>query len=267
MQLVVPMAGLGSRFADAGYALPKPLIPVSGLPMVVRAVRDLPPCERVVFVVHPDHVREHRIDRALAAHLPNARIVVAPGLTAGQACSVRLASSALDPARPVLVAACDNTHLYDATRFARMTAAGYDAIVWTYRGDARVLVRPQAHGWVEVAADGATVTRISCKTPLSAAPLGDHAVTGCFWFRTAGVMQQAIDDLVASGERVNNEFYLDVAPNVLVRQGRRVGAFEVEKYIGWGTPHDLADYERWERYFAAARQAADASGRNHSAVA
>ena len=91
MQLVVPMAGLGQRFADVGYALPKPLIPVDGVPMIVRAVEDLPETERHVFVVHPHHVQQHGIDRILQDQFRNARIVVAPGLTRGQACTVRLA--------------------------------------------------------------------------------------------------------------------------------------------------------------------------------
>ena len=277
MQLVVPMAGLGSRFADAGFRLPKPLIPVSGLPMVVRAVRDLPPCDRMVFVVHPDHVREHAIDLELKRRLPGCRIVTTPGLTAGQASTVRLACDELDPAEPVLVAACDNTHVYDAAAFRRLAASGsFDALIWTYRRDCRVLARPEAHGWVRVAPDGLVrgaaehieATQVSCKEPISPAPLADHAITGCFWFRAAGLMQQAIDDLVASDQRVNNEFYLDVVPNVLVAQGQRVGVFEVDKYIGWGTPHDLEDFERWERFFAAASQDhADARRRNRSAVA
>src|SRR4051794_21799932 len=106
MQLVVPMAGLGSRFAAAGDRGPKPLIPVGGVPMVVRAVRDLPPASWAVFVVHPDHVAKYGVDEWLSGYFPDCTVVVAPGLTEGQACSVRLAGPALDPNEDVLVAAC-----------------------------------------------------------------------------------------------------------------------------------------------------------------
>lgn len=91
MQIVVPMAGLGQRFVDAGYRLPKPLVPVDGVPMFVRAVEELPRADRSVFVVHPEHVRDHQIDAVIARYFPNSRVVVAPGLTRGQACTVRLA--------------------------------------------------------------------------------------------------------------------------------------------------------------------------------
>src|SRR5262245_39256533 len=111
MHLVVPMAGLGQRFKDAGYSLPKPLIPVSGVPIVVRAVRELPPADRMTFLVNPDHLREHAIDRRLKELFPQANVIATPGLTAGQACTVRLSSAAISNDEDVLVAACDNTHL------------------------------------------------------------------------------------------------------------------------------------------------------------
>jgi len=256
MQLVVPMAGAGRRFAEAGYSLPKPLIPVSGVPMVVRAVQDLPAADRAIFVCHSEHVTEYKIDNRLRRHFANCEIVVAPGLTAGQACSVRLAGEHLDPEQPVLVAACDNTHLYDHQRWSRLaTDPKIDCLVWTYRHDTRVLIRPQAYGWVRADESGG-VLDISVKQPLSATPLEDHVVSGCFWFRTARLMLDGIDRLVASNQRVNNEFYLDSVPNVLLAEGRRVAVFEVDKYIGWGTPADLEDYVRWQRHFAAVARAA-----------
>ncbi|MGD9722736.1 MAG: NTP transferase domain-containing protein [Pirellulales bacterium] len=256
MQLVVPMAGAGRRFAEAGYTLPKPLIPVGGMPMVARAVSDLPPADRIVFVCHPDHVAEYRIDRTLAELFPGCRIVTTPGLTEGQACSVRLAAEHLDPERPVLVAACDNTHVYDRNRWERMSRdPSIDALLWTYRRDPRVLVRPEWYGWARVG-DQQQVHEVSVKRPLSTAPLDDHVVSGCFWFRSARLMLAGIDRLVADNVQVNNEFYLDSVVNVLLAESRRVLAFEVDKYIGWGTPEDLEDYLRWQRHFGAGTRAA-----------
>lgn len=250
MNIIVPMAGLGSRYAEAGYTLPKPLIPVSGLPMVVRAVRDLPAADRVIFIVHQEHIDRHAIDETLRQHFPSCEVIVTPGLTEGQACTVRLAASALPQDTDVLVAACDCTHVYDANRFRQLREeSDYEALIWTYRGDWRVASSPQSYGWVEVAEGSNQVTRISCKQPISATPLADHALSGFFWFRSAHGLFDAIDRLVESNERIRNEFYLDVVPNQLMMQGNPVGVFEVEKCIGWGTPQELAEYQVWEKYF------------------
>lgn len=237
------MAGLGQRFRDAGYSLPKPLIPVDGEPMVVRVVRDLPAAARIVFIVHPEHVAQFAIDRVLRDKLPQAEIVVAPGLTEGQACSVRLGTHLLDPRDEVIVAACDNTHRYQLDQLRRQTATrDVDCLIWTYRGVPRVLENPHWYGWVQTNAAG-DVTNVSVKKPISANPLADHVVSGTFWFRSAEILANGIDSLVASNIRVNNEFYLDAVPNLLRDQGRRSQVFEVDEYIGWGTPADLVAYE------------------------
>lgn len=255
MNIIVPMAGAGSRFSSAGYTLPKPLIPVNGLPMVVRAIRDLPAAERVVFLVHADHVANFQIDQVLKHHFPTCEIVIVPGLTEGQACTVRLAAEAFAEDTDVLVAACDNTHVYDSEVFHRDTSSGqWDGLVWTYRGDNRVLPKPTSYGWVGVESNGQQVTNISCKKPISEDLLNDHVVSGFFWFRSAFALFNAIDSLVASNQRINNEFYLDVVPNGMIAAGNRFGTFEVEKYIGWGTPEELRDYQRWEKYFVQQQQ-------------
>ena len=246
MQLVIPMAGMGRRFQDRGYTVPKPLIPVDGVPMIARVVRDLPRATRVVCVVHPEHVRSHGIDRLLRQLIPGCTVVQAPGLTAGQACSVRLAADLLDPADSVCVAACDNTHVYDADAFRRLTADGPECVVWTYRHEPRVLVHPEWYGWVRV--EHGRVRSVSVKRPISETPLEDHVVSGTFWFRTARLMLEGIDRVVASGRRVNDEVYLDAVPDDLAGAGHDVRVFEVLKYIGWGTPADLDDYHLWSRY-------------------
>lgn len=252
LQIVVPMAGEGRRFVEAGYTTPKPLIPVAGVPMVVRAVQDLPSPARVVFVAQAEHLRRHQIDRVVGEHVPNAQIVAVEGLTAGQAITARHAAVALQRDWPVIVAACDNTHVYDQQQLlARMSDPEVACLIWTYRHDPRVLVNPHQHGWVRV--DGVRVVEVSCKKPLSDNVLADHAISGFFSFRTAALMIDAIDRMVESGLRVNNEFYLDVVPNVLVGMGERVEVFEVDKYIGWGTPAELEDYLKWERHFARRR--------------
>ena len=252
LQIVVPMAGEGRRFQECGYALPKPLIPVAGVPMVVRAVQDLPAAERVIFLARTEHLEKYPLREQLREHLPVCEVVEVRALTEGQACTVRLAAEYLKPDWPVIVAACDNTHLYSPESLAAaMADEKIECLIWTYRGDTRVLANPAHHGWVEV--DGRRVVRVSCKVPISPNPIGDHAISGCFSFQNAGRMIDYIDRMVAQNVRVRGEFYLDTLPNLLVADGRHVEVFEVDKYIGWGTPADLHDFQAWESYFAQLR--------------
>lgn len=250
-QIVIPMAGQGQRFADADYALPKPLIPVAGIPMVVRVVRDLPDASRVVLLVRTEHIEKFSLDREIKKYLPNAILVPVERLTEGQACTVRLAADFLDPHAPVIVGACDNTHLYSSQALAdKMARKDLSCLVWTYRGEPRVQIKPTSYGWVKTYKNGALVEKVSCKVPISHEPVKDHVVSGFFSFQSAQLMNDAIDKMVASNDRVNNEFYMDTVPNVLISDGHGVEVFEVEKYIGWGTPDDYEDFLKWEKYCA-----------------
>lgn len=255
MQIIVPMAGLGQRFADAGYTTPKPLIPIDGVPMVVRAVQELPHAEHIVFVVHPRHVAEYQVDATLREYFPGCSIVMTPGLTEGQACTVRLGCDEIDLDDDVLVAACDNSHVYDPAKFEKMAYDGRaEAMIWTYRDDPRVLRSPSSYGWVRTRGDQITVVDVSCKQPISDTPIKDHVVSGAFWFAAGRSLRDAIDQLVAANRRVRNEFYMDVVPNLLLEQSRHVLAFEVEKYIGWGTPDEFEDFLQWQRYISELRR-------------
>ncbi len=247
-QIVVPMAGEGQRFRDAGFSVPKPLIPVGNVPMVVRVIRDLPAACRVIFLARSAHLENYPLEEELKREVPDAVVVPVRELTEGQACTVRLAADSLLSDCPVIVAACDNTHLYNLELHDRLMApGGPECLVWTYRNDSRVLPNPNQFGWV-VEEDG-DVIRVSCKEPVSRRPIADHALSGFFTFRSPAIMIEGIDALVRSDERINGEFYMDVVPNLLIAQGHRVSVFEVEKYVGWGTPQDLRDYNLWAEYF------------------
>lgn len=216
--------------------------------MVVRVVEDLPAADRIVFVVNSDHVLHHKIDAILKSYFKNAEVVVSQGLTQGQACSVQLGLSHLDQNKEVLVAACDNTHLFDQKKFDSYRAdSKVDALIWTYRGEPRVLVNPHWYGWVQCDTSG-KVVNVSVKKPISSEPLGDDVVSGTFWFRSVKQLNQTINQLVAKDIRINKEFYLDSIPNLMRDAGGFVRVFQVQKYIGWGTPADYEDYHLWSNY-------------------
>jgi NDP-sugar pyrophosphorylase family protein len=250
MQLIVPMANLASPFVSAGYRTPKPFLSVNGVPMVVRVVQDLPHADHHVFVVHPEHVKEHHAKAILREHFPGCSVVVAPSHCQGSACSVRQACEEIDLAEDVLVCAPDLTHLFDPAKFDRLAYdSGAEAIVWTYRNDVRVLRAPQCHIWIRTRPDQVEVVDISCTQPISEAPIRDQAATGTYWFASGAAMRRAIDQVIAANRRVRNELSMDVVPNLLLEASRLVLAFEVEKVIGWGTPGEYEDFLRWERYF------------------
>lgn len=175
-------------------------------------------------------------------------ILPVSALTEGQACTCLLARERLDPAAPLLIAPCDTALVYDEARYAALTAdPDVDCIVWTFRNHPHANRNPRQYGWVR-AGKGGIVEGIACKAPLGEDVRGDPGIIGAFWFREARFFLEAADGLIAQNRRVNNEFYVDSAIEVLLEQGRRARLFDVDHYICLGTPDDVRTFEYWERY-------------------
>lgn len=244
---MVPMAGLGSRFADAGHALPKPLIPVSGTPMVVQATRDLPDAERHVFVLRRDLPGRTEVEETLCTNFPRCAIVELDQVTDGQARTCLLGLDAVDLEAPLTIGACDNGAIYDADALqAALADDSTDVLVWVARGYPGALRRPTHYGWVDET--GGIVRGVSVKTPL-ADPARDPIVVGTFTFKRASDFAAAAQAMIARDGRVNGEFYVDSCIEDAIALGLRVRVFEIEHYLCWGTPVDLRTFEYWQRCF------------------
>lgn len=250
--LVVPMAGLGQRFASEGYPLPKPLIAVSGRPMVAQATQDLPPAQQHAFVLRADMPGHDEVAAELRSLYPQAVLQTIDRVTDGQACTALIGLDALEQAttqvaEPITFGACDNGALYSAAKFAELASSpDVDVLVWGIRGYSGALRSPHMFGWLDVA-DG-VVRSVSVKQPLSD-PASDPIVLGTFTFRRAADFRRAVQRLIERDGRVNGEFYIDSCINDAIALGLRCRLFEVDSYLCWGTPNDLRTFEYWQACF------------------
>jgi NDP-sugar pyrophosphorylase family protein len=250
--LVVPMAGFGQRFIDEGYALPKPLIEVSGRPMVLQAVSMLPKTSKQIFVLRNEMPGAEEIAARLEQDFPDGIVERIDGPTEGQACTAmlgvqRLEREVSDASAPITFGACDFGALYDQSEFQEILDTGADVIVWVVRGNPNAIRKSQMFGWVEEV-DGA-VRSISVKKALSD-PAHDPIVLGTFTFKNAGVFHRCYDRLVERNGKVNGEFYLDSCVNDALALGMECRILEVDHYISWGTPNDLRTFEYWQSCFS-----------------
>jgi len=117
MANVIPMAGEGSRFSKEDYSVPKPLIPVSGVPMIVKAIRDMPESDKWIFLVRKEHIDEYQIDNVIKSEIKEAIIIPVEKTTEGQAATCMLAEEYLEEEEELFIAACDNGYLYDNRKF------------------------------------------------------------------------------------------------------------------------------------------------------
>ncbi len=235
MNIVMPMAGRGSRFADVGFTLPKPLIDVRGRPMYAWAMDSLPLelAERVVFICLAEHLRERAladdIRTRYAAHDPI--IIGLDRVTAGQACTVLEARDVIDNDAPLLIYNADTfckTRLGEHLREWPASVAGVLG-VFEATGDKWSFVRVGDHGRV---VETAEKRRIS-----------NWASTGLYHFARGRDFVRHADAMIAADERERGEFYVAPVYNRLIAEGGEVRIDVADEVWVLGTPEDLASFE------------------------
>ena len=257
-RILIHMAGAGQRFADAGYTVHKPAIMTvdratgQEKPMVVCATKDLPGVaadgSNVIYVDRNFHQTDG-VEDAIRAWYPQAAFITVDHLTEGQACTCMLAEPYLDPEQPLLIAGCDNGMDIDRDAFDALTKE-CDCIVFTYRHNEAVLANPNAYGWMIADAAG-NITGTSIKKAISDSPMEDPAVVATFWFRRAAVFIEATKKMIAENDRINGEFYVDQTVKHVLDLGYRAKIFDIDRYVGWGTPADYEGYQKTWNYFKA----------------
>jgi len=246
--LMLPMVGLGSRFKKEGFDLPKPLIPVSGKPMSVQALMDLPRARNQRFILRKDMEGIDQLRKILSDAYPSATFSILEHMTNGQASTCVEGSEGLENDDPVTIAACDNGMIYDSSTFeSLMNSDDIDVIVWGARGYPGAIRSPEMYGWIDVNEFG-VIEDISVKQPLSN-PLIDPIVVGTFTFKKFGDFIKSVERMKSRKALVNGEYYVDTAINDAIALGLRCAVFEVEYYICWGTPNDMRTFEYWQSCF------------------
>lgn len=234
LNIVIPMAGRGSRFATAGYELPKPLIDVRGRPMISCVVENIRPtrAHRFIFLVLAEHVREHRVDDLLREIAPGCEIVLVDETTQGAACTVLLARDLIDDRTPLMIANSDQWVGCDIDDYLASTDdAEVGGVIMTMWAD-----HPK---WSYARLD----ERQSVLEVVEKEVVSNDATTGIYNFRCGAEFVQAADRMIERDLRVNGEFYVAPAYNQLIEDGVEIRTFNIgaaaRGMYGLGTPEDL----------------------------
>lgn len=235
MNLVLPIAGAGSRFRVAGYSDIKPLIPVRGMPMIQVVVRNLNVKARHVFIGQKEHDEQYRLRALLPLLTPtdsDCTLVTVNGLTEGAACTVLAARSVIDNDAPLLIANSDQVVEWDVSSFMHhCVRENVDGCILTFH-----CVDDPKWSYAKLDAQGRVVD-VQEKKPIST-----HATVGIyFWARGADFCKYA-DQMIRKNIRVNNEFYVAPVYNEAIADGKTITVFDVEKMWGIGVPHDLEHF-------------------------
>jgi HAD superfamily hydrolase (TIGR01509 family) len=230
LNVLIPMAGAGTRFAQAGYTFPKPLIPVNGKPMIQVVIDNLRLEANFIFVVQKEHVEKYNVDSMLKLIVPNCKVVLSDGLTEGAACTALLAKEFIDNDNPLFFANSD--------QYVEWNPIEFMYLMQETQSDGGIVTFKDTHPkWSFAKVDANDIVlEVAEKKPIS-----DNATAGYYYWKHGNDFVKYAEQMIRKNVRVNNEFYVCPVFNEAIQDKKTIRIHQAEKMWGLGTPEDL-DY-------------------------
>jgi HAD superfamily hydrolase (TIGR01509 family) len=231
LNVLIPMAGAGSRFEQAGYTFPKPLIEVNGKPMIQVVIENLNLDANYIYVVQKAHREKYNLDTLLNLLTPGCKIVETDGLTEGAACTALLAKDYIDNDNPLFFANSDQFVEWDSNEFMyKMQETNADGGIVSFTA-----THPK-WSFAKINENG-LVTEVAEKNPIS-----NIATVGYYFWKHGSDFVKYSEQMIEKNIRVNNEFYVCPVFNQAIKDCKEIRTFNTNGMWGLGTPEDLNYY-------------------------
>ena len=237
INIVIPMAGAGSRFVHAGYSKPKPFIDVCGKMMIERVLDNLKMNEcRFIIIARAVHLSSEKDSIGKLRERYNCHVLSTNKLTEGAACTILLSTWDINNDDPLLLANSDQIVEADLNLYIKDSdARNMDGSILTFYAD-----HPK-WSYAKVDENGYLV-ELREKQVIS-----KHATVGLYYYRRGRDFVNSAIEMIANNDRVNNEFYTAPAYNYSLGAGLKIGIYEIKEseMFGLGTPEDLDIYVKY----------------------
>tara|TARA_R110001592_G_scaffold69500_1_gene213347 strand:+ start:504 stop:1226 length:723 start_codon:yes stop_codon:yes gene_type:complete len=235
MNILIPIAGLGSRFSVQGVDTPKPIIDIKNKTMIERAVESLNMDGRLIFITRKYSNNDYNIllKNTLGKIDPSSVCLQIDFLTEGPASSCLLAEKYIDNNDELLITNCDQIMTWDVKKFKNvLKKTSNDGIVVTYEAST------EKNSYVKLNKDN-LATEFAEKKVIS-----NFSLNGIHWWKRGSDFVESAKSMISKNIRVNNEFYISNTYNQLLDQGKKIGVYHIDSREHWpvGTPKDLKRY-------------------------
>jgi beta-phosphoglucomutase-like phosphatase (HAD superfamily)/dTDP-glucose pyrophosphorylase len=231
LNVLIPMAGFGSRFKSAGYVFPKPLVEVNGKPMIQAVVESLGINAKYTYIVQKEHYEKYNLSYLLNLITPDCNIIEVDGVTEGAAVTCLLAKEYINTSSPLIMANSDQIVEWNSREFI------YDLMI--KNADGGIATFKSTHpkwSYAKTNSDG-LVFEVAEKKPIS-----DTATVGIYYWKHGSDFVKYANNMIEKNIRTNNEFYVCPVFNEAIADGKRIFANNIDKMWGIGTPEDLKYY-------------------------
>lgn len=248
MHIVIPMSGIGKRFIEGGYGVPKPLIEIDGKPIIHHVVDLFPGETKFTFICNQMHLDTTNMRDILSTIAPQGKIVSIDPHTLGPVYTVSKIMGLIDDDEEVIVNYCDFGTYWDYADFLSHTHnRDADGVVVAYKG-----FHPHMLGTTQYAFmrdKEQRMLEIKEKEAFTNNRMQEYASNGTYYFKKGRYIKKYFCELMENDISLNGEFYVSLIYNLLVRDGLNVSIYNIQHMLQWGEPHDFASYSNYSDYF------------------
>ncbi|MEK6855971.1 MAG: glycosyltransferase family 2 protein [Nanoarchaeota archaeon] len=239
MNILIPMAGRGSRFLQESsknpeFLKPKPIITIGRHMMIQWALSSLPikKEDKLIFLVLKEHIDNFHIDNVLKyVYGESINIISVDKVTEGAACTALLAKELINNEEPLLIT--DSDHYIDGDTIFKEIDKYIKKIdgmipVFYANNNKWSFAKTDEQGIVIETAEKLQISR--------------NANIGAYYFSKGRDFVWAAEEMIEENDRVNNEFYIAPVYNYLIRRGKIIRLCRPRFVHGLGTPKDMEKF-------------------------
>ncbi len=253
MKVIIPMAGLGQRFVDAGYNVPKPFIEVAGQKIIDRIVNMFDEDDEMIFICNERHLRTDDTESYLQGIKRGCTILSVPQHTKGPVFTVMPHLDSIRDDEEVIVCYCDNPYLWDYKKFKNyVNKNNVDGCILTHSGFHPHRLSSTYMAYCKT--EGDSLLEIKEKEPYTDNHWEEHASTGTYYFRKGSYVKKYFQDAIENEvKHTNGEYYVTLVYNLLVNDGLDVRVYDTDYVTVFGTPEEVKNYEAWNTIISGAQ--------------
>lgn len=235
LNIVIPMAGRGSRFFEAGYQVPKPLIEIHGHQMIEYVTKNVTPNSacHLIYLCLKEHMEGYHLRKTLQQIAPGCTVIPVDHVTEGAACTVLLAEKYIDHENPLMIVNSDQYVDMEINDY--LTHMGnHDGLIMTMTADDPKwsFIKFDENGFVTLLREKEVISR--------------EATVGIYNFQHGSDFVFYAKQMIAKNIRVNNEFYVAPVYNEMIHDQKKIVFHNIgsenKGMYGLGIPADLMKF-------------------------
>lgn len=248
-QIIIPMSGEGKRFLDYGYKDPKPFIKITEKPMIDYVIEMFGGFKNYLFICNEEHISKYNGEDIIRQKLPNAKIVSLKKNKLGPVVALKKFENLINEKREIIVSYCDFFSKFEIQKFLNFVRKKKsDGAIVAYTGFHPHMLGKDHYAYLKTKGDSRVVC-VNEKKLTKKNKMSEITSNGIYYFKNGRILKSVINNYLEQGPKINNEYFISILFNFLIKNKKKVNYYLVDNMCQWGTPQDLELFRSWVNYF------------------